>query len=167
MAGCRKHSFDDARRMKRYLAIDLGAESGRAVLGSFDGNTLGIEEIHRFGNEPVRTAGELHWDALRLWHEIQNGIRATAASGITDLDGMGLDTWGVDFALLGEGGTLLGNPFHYRDSRTDGVMDRALARVPADEVYAATGIQFMQINSLFQLYAALERTPKLLNVAET
>ncbi len=152
--------------MKRYLALDLGAESGRAVLGSFDGQTLGIEEMHRFPNEPVRASGELHWDVLRLWHEIQRGIRAAATVGITDLDGIGVDTWGVDFSFLGEGGALLGNPFHYRDSRTDGIMDEVFRIVSADEIYAATGIQFMQINSLFQLYAALRRTPKLTGVAE-
>ncbi|MBC8164403.1 MAG: rhamnulokinase [Bryobacteraceae bacterium] len=153
--------------MKRYLALDLGAESGRAVLGSFDGYTLGIEEVHRFPNEPVRTDNELHWDVLRLWHEIQRCLRATASAGITELDGVGVDTWGVDFGLFGEGGALLGNPFHYRDTRADGVMDRVFARVPADQIYAATGIQFMQINSLYQLYAAMERTPKLLDIAES
>lgn len=152
--------------MKRYLALDLGAESGRAVLGSFDGNTVGIEEIHRFPNEPVRASDGLHWDVLRLWHEIQRGIRATATAGITSLDGVGLDTWGVDFGLLGEDGSLLANPFHYRDSRTDGMPDEVFGIVSADEIYAATGIQFMQINSLFQLYAASRRTPKLLGIAE-
>jgi rhamnulokinase len=151
---------------KRYLAIDLGAESGRAVLGSWDGNTVGLEEIHRFPNEPVRTGDELHWDILRLWHEMQKGIRAAAGWGVTELDGIGVDTWGVDFALLGERGTLLANPYHYRDARTDGVMERLFARVPADDIYAETGIQFMQLNSLFQLYAAAEQTPKLVGLAE-
>jgi rhamnulokinase len=151
---------------KRYLAIDLGAESGRAVLGSSDGNTVGLEEIHRFPNEPVRTGDELHWDMLRLWHETQKGIRAAAGRGLTELDGIGVDTWGVDFALLGERGTLLGNPYHYRDVRTDGTMERVFARVPADEIYAETGIQFMQLNSLFQLFAAAEQTPKLVDLAE-
>lgn len=151
---------------KRYLAIDLGAESGRAVLGSWDGSTVGLEEIHRFPNEPVRTGPELHWDILRLWHETQKGIRAAGGWGVTQLEGIGVDTWGVDFALLGEGGTLLSNPYHYRDARTDGVVERLFARVPADEVYAETGIQFMQLNSLFQLYAAAEQTPKLVRLAE-
>ncbi len=152
--------------MKRYLALDLGAESGRAVLGSFDGNTVGIEEIHRFPNEPVRASDGLHWDVLRLWHEIQRGIRATATAGITTLDGVGLDTWGVDFGLFGENGALLANPFHYRDSRTDGAFDAVFPIVSADEIYAETGIQFMQINSLFQLFAASRQTPKLLGLAE-
>src|SRR3712207_5353267 len=145
--------------MKRYLALDLGAESGRAVLGSFDGYTLGIEEIHRFPNERVRTLGELHWDVLRLWHEIQRGLRAAATAGITELDGVGVDTSGVDFGVFGERGALLGNPFHYLDSRTDGMMDEVFGIVSAGEIDAATGIQFMQINSLFQLYAASKRTP--------
>lgn len=151
---------------KRYLAIDLGAESGRAVLGSFDGNTVGIEEIHRFPNEPVRTGGELHWDVLRLWYEMQKGIRAAAGWGVTELDGIGVDTWGVDYALLGERGDLLGNPYHYRDVRTDGIMERLFAAMPAEEVYAETGIQFMQLNTLFQLYAQSLQQPKLLGIAE-
>jgi rhamnulokinase len=127
---------------------------------------VGIEEIHRFPNEPVRTGHEMHWDILRLWHEMQKGIRAAAGWGLTELEGIGVDTWGVDFALLGENGTLLGNPYHYRDVRTDGVMERMFARVPADDIYRETGIQFMQLNSLFQLYAAQEQTPKLVGLAE-
>lgn len=152
--------------LKRYLALDLGAESGRAVLGSYDGNTIGIEEIHRFPNEPVRTGTELHWDILRLWHEMQKGIRATAAAGVSELDGIGVDTWGVDYALLGEKGTLLSNPYHYRDARTDGVMEKLFQLVPADEVYAETGTQFMQLNTLFQIFAELLERPKLLRTAE-
>lgn len=151
---------------RRYLAIDLGAESGRAVLGSYDGNTLGIEEIHRFPNEPVRTGGELHWDILRLWHEVQKGIRAAVSHHVSALDGIGVDTWGVDYALLGERGTLLANPYHYRDVRTDGIIERLYSVVPPDEVYAETGIQVMQLNTLFQLYAHALEQPKLVRTAE-
>ncbi|HYO81843.1 MAG TPA: FGGY family carbohydrate kinase, partial [Bryobacteraceae bacterium] len=149
--------------LKQYLALDLGAESGRAVLGSFDGSALSMKEIHRFPNEPVRVAGSFHWDILRLWHEITNGIRAAAPA--ERLDGIGVDTWGVDYALLGEGGTLLQNPYHYRDARTDGVMDAMFGRVPASDIYAATGIQFMQLNTLVQLYAAAEQTPEVVRAA--
>lgn len=146
----------------RYLAFDLGAESGRAVLGSYDGRLIQIEELHRFPNEPVRAGGSLHWDVLRLWHEMQRGL-----AKISDpFDGIGVDTWGVDFALLGENGVLLENPYHYRDSRTDGIMDQLFGVASAEEVYAATGIQFMQINSLFQLYAASRNTPKLVSCAQ-
>lgn len=152
---------------RQYLAFDIGAESGRALLAHFDGQTIHFDEIHRFSNEPVLTAGELHWDVLRIWHEMQRGLNAAYSFGAESLAGVGVDTWGVDFALLGEGGALLGNPFHYRDPRTDGVLDRILTVVPAQEIYAATGIQFMQINTLCQLYAAQERTPKLLARAET
>jgi rhamnulokinase len=152
---------------KRYLAIDLGAESGRHVLGTFDGDRLTIEEIHRFPNEPVSTLGTLHWDVLRLWHEVQRGLASTAARYGNTLDGIGVDTWGVDFALLGPKGVLLGNPFHYRDHRTDGIMDEVFAVVPADDIYAATGIQFMQLNTLFQMYAAVRDMPEIVGVAES
>lgn len=151
---------------KQYLAFDLGAESGRAVLGTYDGSRLGIEELHRFPNEPVLVNGELQWDILRLWHEIQRGLRAAANGGLEQLDGIGVDTWGVDFALLGEDGTLLSNPVHYRDKRTDGIMHSVFDKVPADRIYAETGIQFMQLNTLFQFYAAARRTPKLVAAAE-
>jgi rhamnulokinase len=145
---------------QRYLAIDLGAESGRHVLGSFDGDRVTIEEIHRFPNEPVTVDGSMYWDVLRLWHEIQKGLALASSKSAGMLDGIGLDTWGVDFALLGEKGSLLGNPYHYRDHRTNGIMDRVFSTVSADEIYAETGIQFMQLNSLFQLYAASLQTPK-------
>ena len=148
---------------KHFLALDLGAESGRAVLGAYDGSTLTMEELHRFPNEPVRAGADLHWDILRLWHEIRRGIQA--ASAIERLDGIGVDTWGVDFALLDERGRLLQNPYHYRDARTDGVQEDMFARVPAADVYAATGVQFMQLNSLVQLYAAARQTPEVLRIA--
>lgn len=151
--------------MQRYLAVDLGAESGRHVLGSFDGERLAIEEIHRFANEPVTILGEMHWDILRLWHEAQRGLALTAARNVRELDGIGVDTWGVDYALLDSSGSLLGNPFHYRDARTDGAMERLFEIVPADEVYRETGVQFMQLNTLFQLFAASRRTPEVVRNA--
>jgi rhamnulokinase len=148
---------------KNYVAIDLGAESGRAVVGSFDAQhgQLTLHEAHRFRNGPVRAAGHLHWDVLRLFEDIQNGLElATKQCG--EIASLGIDTWGVDFCLLDRTGALIGNPYHYRDHRTDGVMDRLFARVPRAEVFQATGIQFMQINTLYQLYAmALEGSPAL------
>jgi rhamnulokinase len=146
--------------MRRYLAFDLGAESGRAVIGTLDDARLSIEELHRFPNEPVKAGGALHWDVLRLWHEIQCGLARAP-----HVDGIGIDTWGVDFALLDEAGALLQNPVHYRDQRTDGIPARVFQRVSADEIYESTGVQFMQINTLFQMYALSEKHPKLLKAA--
>jgi rhamnulokinase len=137
----------------RYLAFDLGAESGRAMLGSLDGGTLQLEELHRFPNTPVRVLGALYWDALRLFHEICRGLAITGRERRLTLDGVGIDTWGVDFGLLGADGSLCANPRHYRDSRNNGMVEKTLAVVPREEIFAQTGIQFMQINSLIQLQA--------------
>lgn len=146
--------------MRRYLAFDLGAESGRAVLGTLDGGRLAIEEMHRFANEPVRAGGVLHWDVLRLWHEMRAGLAKAPA-----IEGIGVDTWGVDFALLDAQGALLQNPVHYRDSRTDGIPERVFEIVSKDEIYRNTGVQFMQINTLFQVFALSRRHPELLAAA--
>ena len=140
------------RAVENYLAIDLGAESGRLILGRLDGERLGLEEIHRFPNGPVRIHGHLHWDVLHLWSEILHGVRL-AVHTPGDLASLGVDTWGVDFGLLDATGSLIGNPFHYRDNRTDGMLEAAFARLPRQEIYRQTGIQFIQINSLYQLYA--------------
>ena len=117
---------------KFYLAIDLGAESGRGLLGRFDGERLDLEEMHRFPNGPVRLLNTLHWDFLRLWDEIKVALRK-AAEACPALDGVGVDTWGVDFGLVGKHDTLLGNPVHYRDARTDGMMDLAFARLEREQ----------------------------------
>src|ERR1700730_17417486 len=138
---------------KRYVAIDLGAESGRAMLGSLDGGLLRLGELHRFPNTPVRALSSLHWDALRLFHEICQGLAVAGRDRRLALDGIGIDTWGVDFALLGADGSLCGNPRHYRDARNNGVLEKVLSIVLRDEIFAQNGIQFMQINSLVQLYA--------------
>jgi rhamnulokinase len=147
--------------VENYLTIDLGAESGRLILGHLDEARLGLEEVHRFANGPVRIHGHLHWDVLHLWSEILHGLRLAArASG--GLASLGVDTWGVDFSLLDEAGSLIGNPFHYRDNRTDGMLELAFARLPRQEIYRQTGVQFMQINTLYQLYAMrLENSPAL------
>jgi rhamnulokinase len=149
-------------------AVDLGAQSGRVVLGRFDGERISIEEIHRFENVPVLAAGTLHWDALRLYEDVLDGLTA-AAGASTQIDSVGVDSWGVDFALVDRAGALIGNPVHHRDRRTEGVMERVFARVPARELYERTGIQLMPINTLFQLFAmesaggpALEAAHRLL-----
>ena len=138
--------------MTRYLAFDLGAESGRAMLGTLDGGRLVLEELHRFPNNPVRLPTGLYWDTLRLWHEIQQGLAAAAARGIA-LDGIGVDTWGVDFGLLGADGALVDNPRHYRDCRNNGMLQRTFALVPREDIFVETGVQFMQLNSLYQWHA--------------
>ena len=138
------------------LAIDLGASSGRVIAGRFDGQRLAMEELHRFPNDPVQVHDTLHWDFLRIFHEIKVGLRkgALAAKDAGEtVASIGLDTWGVDFGLLDERGRLLGNPVHYRDARNDGALEKVFARVPAEELYAIAGIQFMQFNTICQLEA--------------
>ena len=134
------------------LAVDLGAESGRLIAGSFDGNTLGIEVLHRFPNRPVRLLDRLHWDLLDLHREILNGLRL-AGQKLGQITSVGVDTWGVDFAFLGKDGGLLGNPRHYRDPHTESIMESVFQVVSKRELYSRTGIQFMRFNSLFQLAA--------------
>src|ERR1039458_4639461 len=107
-------AYYTCRFMSHYLAIDLGAESGRALLGSLSGGKLAVEELHRFPNTPVRVPGALYWDTLRLWHEIQRGIAIATRERQLTLDGIGIDTWGVDFGLLGSDGLLIDTPRHYR-----------------------------------------------------
>lgn len=149
-----------------YLAVDLGAESGRTILGSFDGDRLTLKETHRFPNGPVRLGDSLHWDVLRLWSEIKSGIAVTIQNGAR-IDGIGLDTWGVDFALLDKHNSLLSNPFHYRDERTDGMLEAAFKCMPPSEIFFNTGIQFMQLNTLYQLLAmSLQKSP-LFDIAKT
>jgi rhamnulokinase len=145
----------------RLLAIDLGAETGRAVAGSFDGEQIALEEVCRFPNRPVETAGTLHWDALRLYADVVDGIRAAGR-----IASVGIDTWGVDFGLLDRAGHLLGNPVHYRDHRTEGMLEEAFRRVPRQEIYARTGIQFMPINTLYQLLALVRSGDPQLEAAD-
>jgi sugar (pentulose or hexulose) kinase len=148
-----------------FLALDLGAESGRAMLGRLADGRLDLSEVHRFANGPVRVPGKaghvsLQWDALHLWSQIQQGIALAGRAGA--LAGIGVDTWGVDFGLLNRNGRLIGNPYHYRDSRTDGMLAEAFRRTPQAEIFDQTGIQFLQINSLYQLLSmALSSAPEL------
>ena len=139
-----------------FLAVDLGASGGRVLLGRWDGNAFDLQEVHRFPNGPVGVQGHLYWDVLRLWGEIQAGLTRYASRTGGHLAGVGLDTWGVDLSLLDAAGHLLGNPYHYRDSRTNGMLERAFDRVPRREIFEQTGIQFIQFNTLFQLFSMLE-----------
>lgn len=149
-----------------YLAIDLGAESGRTMLGTFAGEKLTLIEKHRFPNGPVRLPDGLHWDVLRLWDEVKAGVAATVKSGV-EPSSLGVDTWAVDFALLDKNGALLGNPFHYRDSRTDGMIDEAFRHISKEELFANTGIQFLQLNTLYQLLAMVREKSPILEIAQT
>lgn len=152
---------------QNYLALDLGAESGRAIVGTIENRKLSITETYRFVNSPIRTPDGLYWDVLHLWSEIKSGISVSALKFDRILDGIGLDAWGVDFALLDKHGSLLSNPFHYRDARTNGMLDEAFRRMPRALIFANTGIQFMQINTLYQLLAMSIQKSPLFDVAKT
>lgn len=149
-----------------FAAIDLGAESGRVILGKLSDRKLELEEMHRFPNGPVRTLDDLHWDVLRLWSEMKTGV-GMACSEAGSLEGIGIDTWGVDFGLLVADDGLLGNPFHYRDARTNGILEKAFEILPREAFFDATGIQFMQFNSIFQLLAMRLGGSPLLDPART
>jgi rhamnulokinase len=149
-----------------YLAIDLGAESGRVIAGLWNGKALALEEIHRFPNGPVLIGDTLRWDVLRLWNEIQNGLALAAKKFGKRIVSVGADTWGVDFVLLDKYDEMLGQPFAYRDARTNGIMEQAFKIVPRAEIFAQTGLQFMQFNTLFQLLALKRTSPDLLDAAD-
>lgn len=151
---------------QKILAIDLGAESGRGLIGAFDGERITLEVVHRFPNGGVPTLDTLHWDVLGLWREMLTSLRkAEAEHG--PLASVGVDTWGVDFAFLGRDGALLGNPRHYRDPHTETIMDAAFAKVSRAEIFRQTGIQFMRFNTLFQILALMRDRSPLLDLAET
>ena len=150
---------------KRVLAFDFGASSGRAILASYEDGKISMQEIHRFSNDPVTVCGVFHWDVLRLFFEIKQGITKAVHQG--GFDAIGIDTWGVDFGLLDKKGRLLNNPVHYRDERTVGMIEKVFETIPAQELYGRTGIQFARLNTLFQLAALRQDEPETLAQAET
>jgi rhamnulokinase len=152
---------------KIYLAVDLGAESGRVMAGRFDGSTVSLEQFHRFPNTPVNLGGTLRWNLPGLWSEIQKGLQEAGSQLNGSAISVGVDTWGVDFVLMNRNDELLGQPWNYRDSRTDGMMQKAFSRVPRADIFASTGLQFLQFNSLYQLLAMCERDPELVAQAKT
>ena len=152
--------------MSYYLAADLGAESGRVMLGSLDNGKLSLEELHRFANTPVRLPDGLYWDSFRLFHDIVHGLTVAGRERKLSITGIGVDTWGVDFGLVGPGGGLVDCPRHYRDERTDGVMEQLFDVASREEVFSLSGIQFMPINSLYQLYAMRLANAPALHTAE-
>ncbi|GLV56086.1 L-fuculose kinase [Dictyobacter sp. S3.2.2.5] len=153
--------------MVKALAFDLGASSGRAVVGQLDADKLTIIDTHRFPNEPVHVLQHMHWDILRLLHEIKQGLIQTRLQGHTDIESMGIDTWGVDFGLLNAQGELLGNPYHYRDGHTSSIMEQVFQQIPQAEIFQRTGIQFISFNTIYQLAALQSSSSLLLGQAET
>jgi rhamnulokinase len=152
---------------KVFLAVDLGASSGRVVAGLLADGRLELDVLHRFENGPVRVGNRQHWDLLGQWREILQGLRAAAAKYPGQVVSVGVDTWGVDYGLLGPGDELLGNPYAYRDARTEGIFDRAFQLVPRADIFAETGLQFMELNTLYQLLAAKLAKSPVLDVAKS
>ena len=160
-------------QVKKYIAVDLGAESGRVMLGSVSDDKIALEEIHRFSNGPVEERGSLRWDFDKLLSEVKTGISKAVKKAGTQVWGIGIDSWGVDFGLLDVDGKLVENPYHYRDSRTDGMMEKAFELMGKREIYENTGLQFMQLNSVYQVLAmrlassaALAKTKTLIFIAD-
>jgi len=149
-----------------FLAFDLGSSNGRVMVGRWDGARFALDELHRFENGAVNVLGHIYWDALRLWTEIKTGLARYAARFDDPPAGVAVDTWGVDYGLLDRAGNLLGNPYHYRDARTDGMVERVFQIVPRVRVFEVTGIQFMQLNTLFQLFAAAQAHDPQLEMAD-
>ena len=146
------------------LAFDFGASSGRAVLAHYENESLRLEEIHRFPNQPVSYHGHLYWDVLGLFQEIKNGIRKASQNG--GFDSIGIDTWGVDYGLIDKHGALLGNPYHYRDTRTVGLPEKSAELIPPEKLYMLTGNQILNINTAFQLLEQKQNAPELLENAQ-
>jgi len=151
--------------LKRVLSFDFGASSGRAMIGIFDGEKITLKEVHRFSNDPVSLGGTLYWDTLRQLFEIKQGL--TKAKNDGGFSSVGIDTWGVDFALLDKDDRLLESAVHYRDSRTNGIPEETFKKISKERIYELTGIQFMDFNTIFQLYSLVKDRPELLERAKT
>lgn len=144
---------------KRVLAFDYGASSGRAIIGTFDGEKIKLEEVHRFSNDPVMIGDTMYWDTLRLYYELKQGmVKAKLAGGF---DSIGIDTWGVDFGMIDKDGRLLENPIHYRDARTVGLIEESFKLIDREKFYGITGLQFMEFNTAFQLLAIVRERPEI------
>jgi rhamnulokinase len=150
----------------KYLAFDFGAENGRAVIGILRDNKIYLEEVHRFTNKQIHVLGHLHWDILALFEDLKKGLSLAVQKGHGDIASVGIDTWGVDFGLIDNNGDILGFPFTYRDARTNGMMEKVFEKVSSDEVYSSTGIQCMQINSLYQLFGLAQVNSELLGISD-
>ena len=158
---------------QRYIAVDLGAESGRVILGTVSADELALSEVHRFGNGPVEENGSLRWDFDKLFGEIKTGIEKAVAGADGEISSIGVDSWGVDFGLIGSDGQLLEKPFHYRDGRSDGMMEKAFELMDKRQIYENSGIQFMQFNTVYQLLSmklnrsdVLAKAEKMIMIAD-
>ena len=149
---------------KKVLAFDFGASGGRAMCGTFDGDKISIEELHRFSNDPVILNGSMYWDVLRLFFEIKQGLIKAKKCG--KIESIGIDTWGVDFGLIDEEGRLLENPVHYRDARTEGMIEESFKLIDKEKFYQITGNQFMDLNTAFQLLSLVKTRKELLEKAD-
>ena len=154
-------------KTRKFLAFDLGAESGRAIVGCFDGTKVELEVLHRFPNQPVVVMSTTYWDVLRLFYEMKEGLSLCMQKYGTKIASMAIDTWGVDFGLLGANDELLGNPIHYRDPHTEGMIEEAFKVIPRQELFRQTGNQFIRFNTLFQLMALARRGSSILDQAKT
>src|SRR5215468_10089302 len=146
-----------------YLGVDLGAESGRVMAGFWNGKRILLQELHRFPNGPIEINGSLRWDVLRLWSEIQQGLVLAGRMCAGHIQSVGVDSWGVDYVLLSKSDQILSQPYHYRDAGTRGMMQAAFRSVSKEKIFAATGLQFMELNTLYQLLALKKRSPEILN----
>lgn len=153
--------------VSKFIAADFGAETGRVIVGILDGDKLSLDEVHRFPNTQTKTGVHIHWDVPYLFGELKRGLSLAVQQGHGDIESIGVDTWGVDFGLLDKQGQLIESPFAYRDPRTNGMMNKVFENIPREEIYSLTGIQFMQINSLFQLYSVAIERPEVLAGCET
>ena len=159
--------------VKKYIGLDLGAESGRWVVAEINGGKIKLNEVHRFITHTIKDENGLQWDILKIFNELITGLTNARKSFGTSFDGISIDTWAVDYVLLGNDGGILGNPHHYRDNRTDGIMEQAFKVVPKEKIYNKTGIQFAQFNTIFQLLAEkkfrvdlLKKTDKFLLIPD-
>jgi rhamnulokinase len=150
----------------KYLAFDFGSESGRAIVGILNGDKITIEEIHRFGNKQIQIFHNNYWNIFNLFEELKEGMKIAVAKGHGDVESLGVCTWGVDFGVLDKEGKLLELPHSYRDPRTEGMMNKVFKMVAPDEIYSRTGIQFMSINSLYQLMAIKKMKEQKLKIAK-
>lgn len=151
----------------RFLAFDLGASSGRAILGILENGKLELKEIHRFQNQMTRIHGSYYWNIYSLFEELKTGLKKCISEYSIQPDSIGIDTWGVDYSLVSKSGQLIGLPFAYRDHRTDNAIEDFFKILPKKETYLFSGIQFMQFNTLFQLFASVQEKHSRLNVAES
>ncbi len=152
--------------MHKFLAFDFGAESGRAILGTIENGALKLQEIHRFINRQVKIHGRIYWDILYLFDELKKGLKIAAKQGHTDIRSIGVDTWGVDYGFIDSAGQLVGNPVAYRDERTNGMMEKAFEKISKEEIYRHTGIQFMQLNTIFQLFSYYQENNPQIKVSD-